>query len=403
MLLLLSLYWGGQVLAGIVHVTSSGTVAAWWFGSDGFSQAPSNLAGAAAAAAGGGAGAGGVGAKKGAYSALDQGEKDDGDSVEERVDAPCGAGSPGGTGAAGRRDEMANKLAAFKAKKEDQAKQAAKQRADEVAGLRAVRAQRALGGTTHGSLGSLAAKANKRGGAPPGSVSFAFFALFGGEVSVVAGALNRACGPSFGSVCIGALFVAAVSTLETVLRYVRNTCYSRTETAGEGSNVCCLCVCCLDCLLSCLRDIMEYFNRWAFTYVAVYGDSFKQAGRSTHALFKRRGWSALATDTVCATALTYACLTVAVLCGIVAFFLASVMGCKGVRFGVVVASTVTSYMMCSAVTSVLDAGVLTVAVCFADDPLPCQLHHPEDFSKLVAAWKLSYKPELDKAGYGRLH
>lgn len=167
--------------------------------------------------------------------------------------------------------------------------------------------------------------------------------------------------------------------------------------------MCCLCVCCLDCALGCLRDVMEYFNRWAFTYVAVYGDSFKCAGRSTHALFKRRGWSNLVTDTVCATALTYACLAVAIVVGIVAFFLAGVMGCKGVRFMVVVASTVTAYMMCSAVTSVLDAGVLTVTVCFADDPLPCQLHHPADFSKLVAAWQQSYGPELDKAGYGRLH
>jgi len=104
-----------------------------------------------------------------------------------------------------------------------------------------------------------------------GASPTAFFCLFGGETSVVQAALSRAVGPSFGSVCLGALFVAFVTTAETLLRYIRETCYSRAETAGEGSNVCCLCVCCLDCLLSCLRDIMEYFNRWAFTYVAVYG------------------------------------------------------------------------------------------------------------------------------------
>lgn len=133
------------------------------------------------------------------------------------------------------------------------------------------------------------------------------------------------------------------------------------------------------------------------------GDNFKTAGRSTHALFKRRGWSSLVTDTVCATALLYACVAVAVVVGIVAFFLASAFGCRGWRSVVVVASTTTAYMMTSAVTSILDAGVLTVMVCFAEDPLPCQLHHPEDFSRLVAAWKDSYGPELDKAGYGRLH
>ena len=30
LLLLCSLYWGGQVITGLVHVTSAGTVAAWW-------------------------------------------------------------------------------------------------------------------------------------------------------------------------------------------------------------------------------------------------------------------------------------------------------------------------------------------------------------------------------------
>ena len=105
---------------------------------------------------------------------------------------------------------------------------------------------------------------------------------------MVKAALNRALGPSLGSVCFGALLVAVLSTCETLARYVRESCCGSPDSGTEG--VCYVCLCCIEFFIGCLRDIMEYFNRWAFTYCAVYGDSFLEAGRSTSALFKRRGW-----------------------------------------------------------------------------------------------------------------
>ena len=223
----------------------------------------------------------------------------------------------------------------------------------------------------------------------------------GGRVSVVQGALNRAMGPSLGSVCLGTLLVGAVTTAEGLLRGCRDTCLRPTEDASQGSGLCCVCVCCLDGCLKCLRDVMEYFNRWAFTYVAVYGDSFKVAGRRTHALFARRGWSAIVSDQLVSLSFTCAAILVAVVVAIITYFLASVFGCRGMRGLLVPTAALVAFMMGTCVTGVLDAGALTVLVCFAEDPRPCQRLHPEEFGALIGAWQTFFGPELEAAGYVR--
>jgi hypothetical protein len=74
---------------------------------------------------------------------------------------------------------------------------------------------------------------------------------------VVRAALNRALGPSFGSICFGSLLVAILSTLEVLVKSTRDSC------AGEGNNgMCNACLCCIECLVKFVRDMMEYFNRW---------------------------------------------------------------------------------------------------------------------------------------------
>ena len=60
-------------------------------------------------------------------------------------------------------------------------------------------------------------------------------------------------------------------------------------------------------------------------------------------------------------------------------------------------------MMCACTTSVLDAGVLAVLVCFAEDPLPCKQHHPDEFNALMKVWAKYYGDEMEKAGYDRLY
>jgi hypothetical protein len=334
MLLALSLYWGGQVLAGVVHVTSSGTVGAWWFGASAYSQ---------------------KGSAKFAYSQLIDEEKGEGEDGQSFGAGGGGVQKP--MSAAERRLALSNKT----------------------------------GENVKKSMNALDQQLDE-------DMNAQNIPVTDSSTTVVNASLNRALGPSFGSICLGALFVAFFSTLETMFRYLRNSCFKSDDTS-RSIDICC--VFCLDACLRVLREIMEYFNRWAFTYVAIYGDSFMTAGRNACSLFKRRGWTSVLADTLCATSLTFASMTVAVFVGIVAYFIATLFEAIAMRSLLVGASVVIAYMICTCVTSVLDAGVLAVLICFAEDPNPCSQNHPEEFNALVTAWSKVYGPELEVAGYDR--
>lgn len=48
--------------------------------------------------------------------------------------------------------------------------------------------------------------------------------------------------------------------------------------------------------MACLASILEYFNKWAFVYVGLYGYSYLEAGRNVISLFQNRGWEAIIAD-----------------------------------------------------------------------------------------------------------
>jgi len=84
-----------------------------------------------------------------------------------------------------------------------------------------------------------------------------------------------------------------------------------------------------------------------------------------------------------------------------ALLLASILGLKA-AVALATCSFFAAWLMCSCLLAVLDAGVLTTLVCFAEDPRPCAELHPEEFGVLIACWKLFYGPELERGGYDRL-
>ncbi len=71
----------------------------------------------------------------------------------------------------------------------------------------------------------------------------------------------RATTASFGSICFGSLLVAIIQTLRTM---VEN---ARSDNDNEGGSAFLLCI--LDCLLRCLEDMLEYFNKFAYIYVGM--------------------------------------------------------------------------------------------------------------------------------------
>jgi len=115
---------------------------------------------------------------------------------------------------------------------------------------------------------------------------------------------------SFGSVCFGSLLCAIISTI----RFVVHTRSTADEGGGES-----IFYCVLDCILSLLEDVVEYFNKWAFIYVGLYGYPYITAGKKVAHLFQQRGWAVIINDGLIERVLSFTSITVGVLCGLVQY------------------------------------------------------------------------------------
>jgi len=80
------------------------------------------------------------------------------------------------------------------------------------------------------------------------------------------------------------LIVAFLRALELVASSARSA-----DDAGIGA-------CIAECILGCLASLVEYFNKWAYIYVGVYGFGYLEAGKNVFELFKNRGWEAIIAD-----------------------------------------------------------------------------------------------------------
>jgi len=126
--------------------------------------------------------------------------------------------------------------------------------------------------------------------------------------TAICGSFFRAITTSFGSICLGSLIVAIVQALRQLANAARQ---------NDDGNQCLVCI--AECILSCIESIIEYFNKWAYIYVGLYGYSYCQAGKNVMTLFHDRGWDAIITDDLVSNTL----LLVSVVTGLIT-------GCIGI-------------------------------------------------------------------------
>ncbi|KAL5078770.1 hypothetical protein RYX36_007191 [Vicia faba] len=94
--------------------------------------------------------------------------------------------------------------------------------------------------------------------------------------------LQYALTTSFGSICYGSLFTAAIRTLRWEIRGIRSKI---------GSNECLLC--CVDFLFHLVETLVRFFNKYAYVQIGVYGKSFNHSARDAWELFQSTGVEAL--------------------------------------------------------------------------------------------------------------
>jgi hypothetical protein len=203
--------------------------------------------------------------------------------------------------------------------------------------------------------------------------------------SGVVGAFIRTMTTSFGSICFGSLLVAIVQATRAL-----------ADSARNNDNQ--ILVCIAQCILSCLESILEYFNKWAFVYVGLYGYSYIEAGKSVITLFKNRGWEAIIADDLISNVFFFISLCVGGLCAAFGLIfeqtnpewfenapISTNVGAQCAGLGFVVGLVLTSIMM-----STIASAVNTVIVCFAEGPAEFEANHPELSRKMRETWLAFY-------------
>lgn len=208
--------------------------------------------------------------------------------------------------------------------------------------------------------------------------------------SAVCGSLYRTLTTSFGSICFGSLLVAIIQAVRQL-----------AETARQNDELGNTLACCIDCILGCLESILEYFNKWAFVYVGLYGFGYCEAGKNVMTLFKDRGWEAVIADDL-----------VGMVLGMMSLLVGLVTGGVGVAFATqtnwydnfedeitpniiaFVIGLIIGLVICSILMGVISSAVNTAIVLFADGPAEFEKNHPELSSEMRQAYSDAHPGSL---------
>lgn len=220
--------------------------------------------------------------------------------------------------------------------------------------------------------------------------------------SAVISSFVRSMTYSFGSICFGSLLEALVTALRVLAENARDQ--SREDNDGCASILYCV----LECILSLLEDIIEYFNQWAYVLIGIYGYGYLESGRRVMELFRARGWTAIITNDLVGYVLSFTSVVVGILtglCAVIIEMLASSGKGTGLSFfvgdvgsdvtarwiaffiGIFVGIFISSIMM-----NVLKGAVNTVIVCYADGPQKLEENHPQLTYNMAKSW-VSVFPE----------
>lgn len=206
----------------------------------------------------------------------------------------------------------------------------------------------------------------------------------------VIGSVIRTLTLSFGSVCFGSLLVAFLQALKALAQAAR----------GEEGGSFLLCL--AECILDCLASLLEYFNKWAFVYVGLYGYSYIEAGKNVFTLFKNRGWEAIIADDLIQNVFFFLSLGVGGVCAGIGYAINE--DAFGGLFanapdtGLTVQATnailgfIIGLVLSSILLSTIGSAVNAVIVCFAEGPAEFEANHPELSKKMRETW-LQFYPD----------
>ncbi|XP_012464742.1 uncharacterized protein LOC105783696 isoform X1 [Gossypium raimondii] len=182
--------------------------------------------------------------------------------------------------------------------------------------------------------------------------------------------LRYAVTTSFGSICYGSLFTAAIRTLRWKIRGFRSKI---------GNNECLFC--CVDFLFQLVETLVRFFNKYAYVQIAVYGKGFNRAARDAWELFQSTGVEALVAYDCSGAVLLMGTVLGGLITGTCAGVWTWMTWCDRV---IMVGSTamLMGMVLVGLAMVVVESAVTSIYICYAEDPLLIQKWDPQFFNQM---------------------
>ncbi|KAJ6593905.1 integral to plasma membrane protein [Mycena capillaripes] len=198
-------------------------------------------------------------------------------------------------------------------------------------------------------------------------------------------ALGRASTLSLGSIAFGSLIVTLLELLKMVLRAAQNS----ADADGHPVEACL--ACCAACFVGIIESLVEYFNRYAYIEIALYGKPYITAAKDTWRLLQDRGVSAIVNDSLVGMTLTWGGYAVGLLSSLFAYLYLRITSpaynADGNYTAPVLLFAFLIGLQCSlTLSSAIEAGVSTIFVGLGEDPQVLAIRAPALFALIAQTY-----------------
>ncbi|TFK75449.1 DUF580-domain-containing protein [Pluteus cervinus] len=196
------------------------------------------------------------------------------------------------------------------------------------------------------------------------------------------GAFGRASTVSLGSIAFGSLIVTILETIRILLRAIEN------NASVDGHPVEAILACCAGLLVGFIENLVEYFNRYAYIQIALFGKSYIPAAKDTWRMFKDRGLTVLVNDSLIGMTMIWGAYAVGCLSSLFAYLYLRITAPSYNASGdytvpVVLFAFLIGLQCCLTMTSSIEAGVSTIFVGLGTDPQVLAERAPELFAMIA--------------------
>lgn len=198
-------------------------------------------------------------------------------------------------------------------------------------------------------------------------------------------AFKRAGTISFGSIAFGSLLVSLIQTIRFLVSMIsddRNSIFAAIA----------------DCLLGLIEGLVKYFNYYAYTYIAIYGNSYIESAGQVYQLIKGRGIDSIINDNLIGTVFTLVSLVIGLSCSLVSHFvykswikgiIEAGKGGIGMNLDPMAAVALLSIavglvgiVIPLVISEVFKSAATAIFVCYAEEAQAIQANKPELFQEL---------------------